>query len=56
MMVVVPFSGHDTWPKLIDGFILFIEIDAFPLFIFTFGMAFIIKCTYAYGPEPSCAK
>jgi hypothetical protein len=56
MVVVMPFPGDNTRPKLIDRFIFLVIIRFFILLVFSFGMAFIVESTYAYRPKTCRAK
>src|ERR1700712_4642102 len=56
MVIIMPFAGNKTRPKLIDRHIITIIINTIFTLVFSFTVAFVIKSTYTYGPKTCRAK
>jgi hypothetical protein len=56
VVVIMPFSGHKTWPDLVDRHVFAIEIGTVFAFVLSFAVSFIVEGTYAYRPKTRCPK
>ena len=55
-MIVMPLTGYDTRPRLVDASVVPVIISAVFALVFSFSVPFVIKSTYAHSPYTGTGK